>query len=219
MASRGPCSGARARGGCASGQRRGGATLVSYLTPPIANAGLYKNLSTLKGSLDSYRKREGNNDSSKDLLEIIQQQASALDLCATEPMWNGDAPQQVERVREKLLEMEYALIPMGLHVVGEGMPEQPRRETIEAIARAAPAPLTAEELERLDRDLAKDHEVEGLLRALDARYVPPAPGGDLVRTPAVVPTGRNMYGFDPYKVPVPLRFSRAANAHRRCWIV
>jgi magnesium chelatase subunit H len=182
-------------------KRRGGATLVSYLTPPIANAGLYKNLSTLKGSLDSYRKREGNNDSSKDLLEIIQQQASALDLCATEPMWNGDAPQQVERVREKLLEMEYALIPMGLHVVGEGMPEQPRRETIEAIARAAPAPLTAEELERLDRDLAKDHEVEGLLRALDARYVPPAPGGDLVRTPAVVPTGRNMYGFDPYKVP------------------
>jgi magnesium chelatase subunit H len=182
-------------------KRRGGATLVSYLTPPIANAGLYKNLSTLKGSLDSYRKREGNNDSSKDLLEIIQQQASALDLCATEPMWNGDAPQQVERVREKLLEMEYALIPMGLHVVGEGMPEQPRRETIEAIARAAPAPLTAEELERLDRDLAKDHEVEGLLRALDARYVPPAPGGDLVRTPAVVPTGRNMYGFDPYTVP------------------
>ena len=116
-------------------------------------------------------------------------------------MWNGDAPQQVERVREKLLEMEYALIPMGLHVVGEGMPDQPRRETIEAIARAAPAPLTSEELERLDRDLAKDHEVEGLLRALDARYVPPAPGGDLVRTPAVVPTGRNMYGFDPYKVP------------------
>jgi magnesium chelatase subunit H len=182
-------------------KRRGGATLVSYLTPPIANAGLYKNLSTLKGSLDSYRKRDGESDSSKDLLEVIQQQASALELCASEPMWNGDAPQQVERVREKLLEMEYALIPMGLHVVGEGMPEQARHETIEAIAKASPEPLPAAELERLEHALAKDHEVDGLLRALDARYVPPAPGGDLVRTPAVVPTGRNLYGFDPYKVP------------------
>ncbi len=182
-------------------KRRGGATLVSYLTPPIANAGLYKDLSTLKGSLDSYRKREVDAGSSKELLAIIQQQASALDLCATEPVWNGDAPQQVERVREKLLEMEYALIPMGLHVVGEGMPDQPRRETIEAIVRAAPEPLPASEIERLDHALSADHEVDGLLRALDARYVPPAPGGDLVRTPAVVPTGRNLYGFDPYKVP------------------
>ena len=64
-------------------KRRGGATLVSYLTPPIANAGLYKDLSTLKGSLDSYRKREVDAGSSKELLAIIQQQASALDLCAT----------------------------------------------------------------------------------------------------------------------------------------
>jgi magnesium chelatase subunit H len=43
--------------------------------------------------------------------------------------------------------------------------------------------------------------VPGLLRALDARYVEPAPGGDLLRTPAVLPTGRNVYGFDPYRVP------------------
>jgi magnesium chelatase subunit H len=31
--------------------------------------------------------------------------------------------------------------------------------------------------------------------------VPPAPGGDLLRNPAVLPTGRNLYGFDPYRVP------------------
>jgi magnesium chelatase subunit H len=58
-----------------------------------------------------------------------------------------------------------------------------------------------DELARLDALLREDHEVPGLLRALDARYVPPAPGGDLLRTPAVLPTGRNLYGFDPYRVP------------------
>jgi magnesium chelatase subunit H len=40
-----------------------------------------------------------------------------------------------------------------------------------------------------------------MLRALDARYIRPAPGGDILRTPAVLPTGRNMHGFDPFRIP------------------
>jgi magnesium chelatase subunit H len=61
--------------------------------------------------------------------------------------------------------------------------------------------LVIDELARLDALLREDHEVPGLLRALDGRYVPPAPGGDLLRMPQVLPTGRNVYGFDPYRVP------------------
>uniref|UniRef100_UPI0032B206C1 cobaltochelatase subunit CobN n=1 Tax=uncultured Aquincola sp. TaxID=886556 RepID=UPI0032B206C1 len=38
-------------------------------------------------------------------------------------------------------------------------------------------------------------------RALDGRFVRPAPGGDLLRTPAVLPTGRNLHGFDPFRIP------------------
>jgi magnesium chelatase subunit H len=36
-------------------KRRSAATLVSYLTPPVTNAGLYKGLSELKSSLDRLR--------------------------------------------------------------------------------------------------------------------------------------------------------------------
>ena len=36
-------------------KRRAGATLISYLTPPVANAGLYRGLLELKGSLDRWR--------------------------------------------------------------------------------------------------------------------------------------------------------------------
>ena len=36
-------------------KRRGAATLVSYLTPPVASAGLYRGLIELKGSLDRWR--------------------------------------------------------------------------------------------------------------------------------------------------------------------
>ncbi len=179
-------------------KRRGGATLVSYLTPPIAQAGLYKDLAALKSSLDTFRAQD---DPDHELAEMLQLQAAALDLCKADPKWNGDSRERVAEVRSKLLELEYSLIPMGLHVVGEGMPAQARKETIDAIRESMPVPMAESEFAELDRLLADDHEIPGILRALDARYVPPAPGGDLVRTPKVVPTGRNLYGFDPYKVP------------------
>ena len=179
-------------------KRRGGAALVSYLTPPIAQAGLYKDLAALKASLDTFR---GQDDPDHELAAVLQEQAAALDLCALEPKWNGDTGERVAEVRSRLLELEYSLIPMGLHVVGEGMPEQARHDTIKAIRDSMPDGFSDAEAKELDRLLAVDHEIPGILRALDARYVPPAPGGDIVRTPKVVPTGRNLYGFDPYKVP------------------
>jgi magnesium chelatase subunit H len=44
-------------------------------------------------------------------------------------------------------------------------------------------------------------EVEAILHALDGGFLRPAPGGDVVRTPAVLPTGRNLHGFDPFRIP------------------
>jgi len=48
------------------------------------------------------------------------------------------------------------------------------------------------------RDL---HEHQGLLTALDGRYLEMSTGGDPLRNPAAVPTGYNLYGFDPARVP------------------
>ena len=66
---------------------------------------------------------------------------------------------------------------------------------------AAPLRPTLEGLAKLDRLLAMDGETAGILKALDGGYVPASPAGDLVRSPVVLPTGRNLYGFDPYRVP------------------
>ncbi len=44
-------------------------------------------------------------------------------------------------------------------------------------------------------------EIAGLLTALNGRYVPASTGDDPLRNPDSHPTGRNMYGFDPAKVP------------------
>ena len=59
----------------------------------------------------------------------------------------------------------------------------------------------AERARRLDDVLAHNEEIEGLLTALDGRYLKSSYGGDPVRNPDSLPTGRNLYGFDPSRVP------------------
>jgi len=54
-------------------------------------------------------------------------------------------------------------------------------------------------------------ELDFLLRGLDGRYIPAAPGGDLIRDGlAVLPTGRNIHGLDPFRVPSDSAYQRGA---------
>lgn len=49
--------------------------------------------------------------------------------------------------------------------------------------------------------IVDEQEINGLLRALHGGYISPSPGNDVVRNPAVVPTGRNLHGLDPFRMP------------------
>jgi magnesium chelatase subunit H len=57
------------------------------------------------------------------------------------------------------------------------------------------------ELAGTDAALRQETELAGILHALDGRWLRPAPGGDLLRDPQVLPTGRNLHGFDPFRIP------------------
>jgi len=57
------------------------------------------------------------------------------------------------------------------------------------------------ELRTADRMLVDNGEIEAIVHALDGGFLRPAPGGDIVRTPTVLPTGRNLHGFDPFRIP------------------
>jgi magnesium chelatase subunit H len=169
---------------------------------------------------------------------VIQAQAAELDLVPAEPAWDAavkgsELDITVMHLAEQVLELEYTLIPHGLHVAGRvpspaqqvdmllamadanhGM--QLERASVEALVEghSPERALTAAGLPRnhasLDvlralvepqAHLAVDTEVSAMLRALDACYIRPAPGGDILRTPAVLPTGRNIHGFDPFRIP------------------
>ncbi|WP_313082913.1 cobaltochelatase subunit CobN [Pulveribacter sp.] len=50
-------------------------------------------------------------------------------------------------------------------------------------------------------NLGAQDELRGLLAVLDGRYLPTSYGGDPIKNPDAYPTGRNLYGFDPSRVP------------------
>jgi len=172
-------------------KRRAGAALISYLTPPVAQAGLYRGLLDLKASLDRWRAQGAD----AELAGLVQAQAAAVELAAAEPAW-ADPEAEIARLRDALLELEYALIPHGLHVVGAPPTAEARAGMLDAAGVTEP-----ERRARLDALLAEDHELPAVLHALDGGYLRPAPGGDLLRTPEVLPTGRNLHGFDPFRIP------------------
>lgn len=61
--------------------------------------------------------------------------------------------------------------------------------------------VLARRAQELDHILQQNNEMAMLLKALDGEHVPSSYGGDPVRNPESLPTGRNLYGFDPTRVP------------------
>lgn len=166
-------------------KRRANAVCVTHLTPPLGAAGLYKGLVELKESLTRWRETAPG-EARAELEALIADQAGAVDL-------GGHAP---EHLWLRLIEAEEALIPDGLHVVGRGMDAGQRGRMLDVM----PA-MDAERRAELDAALARETELPALMRAMCGRFISPVPGGDLIRSPEILPTGRNIHAFDPFRMP------------------
>ncbi len=259
-------------------KRRGASTLISYMVPPLQQAGLYKGLRLLKDSIESYRHHP-----SPELLEDIRLQADKLGVGVDEV--DSEHEDYVAALSHELIQVEHRMIPMGLHVLGKmpqkeelvdilalvaaftrvqgngkrlpPLPElvalgndwdyaalkqvlktdahaQERWNQIDLICREAmrlfvDAPRTPQldttaadqylhrcagiapgtldalwaTLDDLLTRIVDEQEVAGIMTAFDGGYIAPSPGNDVVRNGAVVPTGRNIHGLDPFRVPTP----------------
>lgn len=167
-------------------KRRSNAVTVTHVTPPLATSGLYKGLAELKDSMARYRGLAPDADERAELAALIAQQAEAVDMDGSNP----------DTLWLKLLETEDALIPDGLHIVGRA----PTEAEIEAHLDVMPD-QSPETRARVADLLKQDGELQGLMKALSGRYVSPVPGGDLIRSPEVLPAGRNIHAFDPFRMP------------------
>jgi len=176
-------------------KRRSNAVTVSHLTPPLARSGLYKGLAELKDSLQRYRALPPDDPEREGLGQTITEQAKAVDLVgAPDTLWS------------KLLETEGALITDGLHVLGAPMSPEARAEMVSLMPGD---PVAA------DLALQQQTEIPALLRALGGHFTKPVPGGDLIRSPEILPTGRNIHAFDPFRMPTAHALKDGAEQARR----
>lgn len=60
--------------------------------------------------------------------------------------------------------------------------------------------------------LAAGNEIPALLAALSGQYTPTSYGGDPLKNPDAYPTGRNLYGFDPSRIPTPQAWAAGKQA-------
>jgi magnesium chelatase subunit H len=221
-------------------KRRAASTLISYLTPPVTHSDLYRHLVDLRAAIDHWRQRPADieRDAEQPMIDTVQALAVRCELVEEHVEWAPDQwAERVSAVRDQLDEIEQALIPFGLHVVGEPLKTDDRHELLLAMAESggassidavaftraieaedagslevvlrdamrdaaedAPATLT-QTLVEAATTLGEDHELRAILRALDGRFIQPVKGGDVLRAPEILPTGRNLHGFDPFRLP------------------
>jgi magnesium chelatase subunit H len=93
-------------------KRRGFATLISYLSPPLEHAGLYKGLGKLKEMITAYR-----NAPSDELLSELKELAATLEL--DKDISEEPEEKYLARLLNELYLVEERMIPLGLHIMGE----------------------------------------------------------------------------------------------------
>ncbi|MEM7026605.1 MAG: magnesium chelatase subunit H [Pseudomonadota bacterium] len=216
-------------------KRRSAATLISYLTPSLCQSGLYRGLLDLKESVQRWRTLTPDvaSEEKEQLMLLIQTQAVELDMVDADVSWDSNNTDHIiHKLHSDIQELEQTLIPQGLHIIGEAMPVEERKEMLSAMAESMGMKLEEEVITKLiaggslkeiirmtslDIDkisqatiesliktaslLSKDHEADALIHALDGHFVKPVAGGDILHNPDILPTGRNLHGFDPFRMP------------------
>lgn len=139
-------------------------------------------------------------------------------------------------IYEYLQVIEQRLFSSGLHVLGESpdvgalksyldayfetdFPEWVVEEIIQGNSPEGSIreQLPIEDAIQISQLLAQTgDEVNNIVRGLNGEYIPPAPGGDLLRDgPGVLPTGRNIHALDPYRMPSPAAYERGREIARK----
>jgi cobaltochelatase CobN len=198
-------------------KRRGLAAMISHQTPPLDRASLSPDLRELsalisdlsvaeqKGALAAAGLRE-------DITRRSRDKGLLNDLSIVLPDDAVLSEEQIEEVEHHLKRIGERLTPFGMHTFGEGMNEAARQATVDAILSVeselidADRELRANELAGLI-DQSSTAEIRALLDGLSGRYIPAGPGGDPIRNAAVLPTGKNFYGFDPARMPSPATYA------------
>jgi len=186
-------------------KRRGYAVLIDHLTAALANVELYGNLRELHDLANEYEAAVAANLGEDQItniktkvnrLLVDEGMAEKIGIKLDEPF-----EQQLEKCKDYLDDLEAEVTPLGLHTFGLAPEGEAFEDMIKAIVNYDLETRSAIE-DEIRANLQKTtEEMDMLLLALNAGYIPPGLGNDPVRNPDVMPTGKNIKSFDPRIVP------------------
>jgi cobaltochelatase CobN len=195
-------------------KRRGLAVIVDHLTPPLATTPLYDRLLELRQLVESYESAEGGGQDTpaqKRALKEIRRLIDELDLKQALVKSMQDILDKrdiafedveghlfVHEVGHYLTKMQEDFMPQGLHIFGRPWKEDAIDTMMESIGDSA------QDDRREKLTISPEREMEGLFAGLDGRFVAPGKGNDPVRSPEVLPTGRNFHALNGSLLPTRL---------------
>jgi cobaltochelatase CobN len=175
-------------GEAAQAKRRIAAVTIGHMTPPLTEAGLHGEARDLEALLDEYAQaQELDPRRARKLADVILERARESNLAAESGLLDyDDVPAALARLDAWICDLKELRVGDGLHVFGR----------IDA-GRYSDALAAGSALQACARC-----EIDGLLSALDGRFVAPGPAGAPSRGRLdVLPTGRNLFSIDPRAVP------------------
>ncbi|KXS53500.1 MAG: Magnesium-chelatase subunit H [Marinobacter sp. T13-3] len=203
-------------------KRRALGVMISHLTPPLAATELYDDLLELRQLVETWESaNEPDSPTRERALTLLREKIRALDIGEVlEREIAGEMGLAVEEVSVDELapdllvheaghyvtDMQEHFMPLGLHVFGRDWTDEMIDTLLDSMAgkTGSPKPSWRQNLE-----VSPALERESFLSALDGRFVPPGQGNDPLRTPEVLPTGRNFHALSDDLIPTRVAWSLA----------
>ena len=199
-------------------KRRGLAVMVDHLTPPLESTELYDRLLELRQLIESYEAAPESAGAMrhraivaiKELVdelnladELTKSMQGELEVRGVQAYDQVDDELLVHEVGHYLTKLQEDFMPLGLHSFGQDW----SNEAINTMLASMSQSQTVDELNakkdswRVKLKASPKSEIDALVAGLAGRYVEPGKGNDPIRTPEVLPTGRNFYALDGSLIP------------------
>jgi len=203
-------------------KRRALGVMISHLTPPLAATELYDELLELRQLVETWESaNEPDSPTRERALVMLREKIQELDISEDlEQEIAGEMGLSVDEVSVDELspdllvheaghyvtDMQEHFMPLGLHVFGRDWDKDMVDTMLSSMAGEAETP---EATWRQNLEISPASERQSFLAALEGRFVPPGQGNDPLRTPAVLPTGRNFHALSDDLIPTRVAWSLA----------
>lgn len=204
-------------------KRRALGVMISHLTPPLAATELYDELLELRQLVETWESAaEADSPTRERAVTLLREKirdleigddlereiAGEMGLSRDEVSVDDLSPDLlVHEAGHYVTDMQEHFMPLGLHVFGRDWRSEQLNTMLTSMAgkNGKPDPDWRDWLAS-----SPAHERASFLAALEGRFVAPGQGNDPLRTPEVLPTGRNFHALSDDLIPTRVAWSLAS---------